>query len=328
MAVQIYVGGSWRSVSSIKVYSGGTWRTLNALKVEVLGTWRDAWGGALQAYASYNCGGYSPYLANITKLLFSSETVSQLSATLSLARYGLGQIWSNNAGYLAGGQANLSISSVIDKLTYSTETRSTISATLSAQRRDAVGSSSSSKGYFMNGYDGTNRLNSLESLTFSTEARATLLSSLATKSHAGSCQSSSKGYSGSGYNNGAQNSISFVNFSTEASGNCSNSLNQSRYNPAATYSSTKGYWAGGMPSVTSLESILFSTEAVSLVAQSYGNVGAGYGTSLTKGYFIAGSYTSNIYSFTFTTEAMQYMSIQQGYTSAYSSAVNYWNGSR
>ncbi|MCX6280798.1 MAG: hypothetical protein NTU51_02455 [Bacteroidetes bacterium] len=296
MAVQIYVGGSWRSVSSIQVYTGGVWRTLNALKVEVSGTWRDAWSAGLQAYASYNCGGYSPYLANITKLLFSNETVSQLSATLSLARYGLGQIWSNNAGYLAGGQANLSITNVIDN--------------------------------FMNGFDGTNRLNSLEALTFSTEARATLSSSLATKSHAGSCQSSAKGYSGSGYNNGAQNSISFVNFSTEASGNCLNSLGQSRYNPAATYSSTKGYWAGGMPSINSIESLLFSNETVGYVSQSYSNVGAGYGTSLTKGYFIAGSYSSNIYSFTFNTESMQYMSVSQGYTSSYSSAVNYWSGSR
>ena len=144
MAIQIYVGGSWRSVSSIQVFVGGQWKTLNALKVQVSSVWKDAWAASGPSPVNtYNCGGYynSPSWLNvIQRLAFSTETISTISATLSSGRQYMAPAYNSNYGYLMGGQISGSVLiNAIDRLAYSTETCSNISATLPTNTWTAAG---------------------------------------------------------------------------------------------------------------------------------------------------------------------------------------------
>ena len=323
------VGGYWRDVSSIKIFVNDQWRTLTALKIEVGNTWHDAWSSSsLQAFSAYNCGGYTPCTAVISKLLFSNESCANISATLSSARYSTAPVYSLLAGYLAGGQLATPITNVIDKLTYLSETRSVLSATLSGNRRDAGGVSSPAKGYFMGGYDGVSRLNIVQALTFSNETMATLSGTIYNKSHCIGFQSTIKGYVTGGYNGVALNNISFVSFSTEVMGTVSTGLVTARYSHFAVFSATKGYSGAGMPALSSVEALTFSNDTVGSVAASCTCSGPGSGDSLTKGYVIAGQYSTNIWALVFSTESLATISARNPTGLAYSDAVNYWNGSR
>jgi len=228
---------------------------------------------------------------------------------------------------MAGGMTSSSPVTTIDKITYATETRSTPLISLSGPRRDAAGSSSASKGYFMQGFDGNSRMNVLQSLTFSSETMATLSNFSSAKSHSAGLQSNTNGYSIGGYYTGALNSIHYVNFASDTPGALAATLGQARYNPGSTFSATFGFVAGGMPSITSVEKLNFSNLTNGYAGGSYSSTGPGSGTSLTKGYFIAGSYYSNCYSYTHATETQQYLSATN-YAAAYLLSVNYWSGTR
>jgi len=329
MPVQIYAGGSWHSVSAIKIYTGGQWKTLNALKVQVSTVWKDAWSvSSLQAINSYSCGGYTPYYNYISRFVFANETVSKITAVLSSARFSEGPVYSSVAGYIAGGQTSSNIVKVIDKLTFSTEATGVLFATLGGVRRDVAGCSAASSGFFLGGYDGTNRLNTLETFNFSNELVSALSALPLYKSHSVGVSSSTKGYAPGGYLTGAVGGNPYVVFSNGTAGQTSSQLVNARYSAAGTFSDVKGYVAGGYVSQSSTEAMPFSNETWGLISATYTGQGPASGTSLTKGYFMGGSYSNACYSFTFSNEVNNYISAVMAYTNSYAVAVNYWSGSR
>lgn len=102
--------------------------------------------------AAYPCGGDasgSPQ-NRIDKMLFSTESVSSLASGLSVARHGGASMHSLPAGFYAGGHG-ASFTSVIDRLQFSDDTVAAIGATVSSSRSRMSGVSSFVKGYMVGG---------------------------------------------------------------------------------------------------------------------------------------------------------------------------------
>ena len=104
-------------------------------------------GAANSGTAGYTFGGdadgSNPFTegTQIHKILFSNDTVSTLSATLSVPRYDGGAFAkSGTAAYAGGGNSTSGIVTSINKLLFSNETISTLSASLSVAKENLAGS--------------------------------------------------------------------------------------------------------------------------------------------------------------------------------------------
>jgi len=165
-------------------YSNDTRSTISA--VTVWGSDMSAEGCANGSTAGYWGGGSNggqggePFFADkITKLTFSTEATSTLSATLwSTIRYLYGMSNSGTAAYFSGGSyysGGWLVSNKYAKLAYSNETTSTLSATMSSQRYEGAGLADSGvAGYACGGSNAT----TVDKITFSNETSAALSTGL------------------------------------------------------------------------------------------------------------------------------------------------------
>lgn len=141
--------------------------------------------------AGYMAGGYgnttsptasSGLLTNIDKITYSSDAISTIGTTLDAGlNSGAGFSNGSTAGYMAGGNENVKVST-IRKLTFSSETRSTISATLSVAKTSQQGTSNTTTAGYIYGGSKVDEIYTdvIEKLTFSGETRSTIGATLAT----------------------------------------------------------------------------------------------------------------------------------------------------
>lgn len=150
-------------------------------------------GFANSGTAGYGAGGASDDGATkrniFAKLLYSNDTRSNLSATLTSARGATSAMAnSGTAGYISGGldSANASLSG-IDKLTFSNETKSTLSATLSTACYFAGSFSNNGvAGYICGGQTDTGYLNTIQKIDFSNDTKSTIAATLTREDRFGS----------------------------------------------------------------------------------------------------------------------------------------------
>ena len=110
--------------------------------------------------AGYFAGGVTASLntAVINKLTFATESISSLSATLTVALgFPAGMANSGVAGYSAGGYDDSSVyTSGIEKVTFPADTKTTLAATLSPGYAYLAGYANSGvAGYYAGGDDGS-----------------------------------------------------------------------------------------------------------------------------------------------------------------------------
>ena len=140
--------------------------------------------------AGYLAGGYdsgSNRLDSISKLIYSSEAESTISAVMSRARYETAAFSnSGSAGYMAGGYgtaygSNQGLMQLINKLTYSNENPSTLSATLTMIYNNSFGkygamgfADTGTAGYVAGGWAGIEDVEIIDKITFSNDSKSTL----------------------------------------------------------------------------------------------------------------------------------------------------------
>jgi hypothetical protein len=145
--------------------------------------------------AGYFAGGqnYSSvyyYQSFVDKLLFSDESRSTLTTTLSQSVLYQSACNSSLSGYFAGGyNGGNKYQSFIDKLLFSNETRTTLTATLSQSIDGQSACNSSLAGYFAGG-SASNFQSYIDKLLFSNDSRSTLSTTLSqTVVYQSACQS-------------------------------------------------------------------------------------------------------------------------------------------
>ena len=239
--------------------------------------------------AGYVAGGINyPSVYNTTqKNTYSSETMSNLGATFSAARFNNKGLTNSagTAGYHAGGQDLSVFYYIVSKLAYSGETYSNLSATLTQYRAGSgTAFNASVAGYFCGGYTGSTTLSSIDKLNFSGETVSVLGTS---NTFSGDNEG---GLSNTGYAayfvGGNQTGISKMPFSTEVSS--SSGATMPYQNTFSAYLSCPGNYgaiAGARvvyPAVTdAIQKMNFSTDtrtALSATLQTAGETST-YGTS-------------------------------------------------
>lgn len=230
---------------------------------------------------------------------------------------------STGIGYFIGGESrvqspqNYVTYGEIDGISFASETAVNPSSTLSQVRFGSFSSQSTTKGYVSGGVYSPNPsspvgtwLNSMENITFSTENTSTMAATLANVRYSGaSTQNTTNAYFLGGNSNGTvTKEVDGLVFSTESAINPSAILTNSSSSNSGLSSSLKGYTLGGY-TATAIESILFSTEATSVVGSTLpvGRSDAGSVQNTTiKGYIGGGqtpSSTTSIQGFVFSTES-------------------------
>lgn len=216
--------------------------------------------------AGYSAGAFSgtplENLSTVSKMLFSTETVSNLAGNLSSTRRHLGGFASTTNGYFVGG---FPTQNLMQKVVFSTDTVSLLPNNLNTGRA-LYGSAtqSSTHGFVFGGFSG---VTTIEKISFSTEtssllsapntfpAQATTLPSVASSTAA--------------YNLGGEVASSLVStvrkllFSNDTLSSLGDLLTSARRGQGF-HSSEAGYAVNGAS--TSVDKILFSTETVTRLA--------------------------------------------------------------
>jgi hypothetical protein len=279
--------------------------------------------------AGYGMGGSNGSdLTNISKLLFSSEVASSLSATLGTAVSLSAGVSSTVKGYVMGG---LPGTSAIQALTFSGETTSTLGATLSAARQRGTGLSSSTKGYHCGGQ--TSPVSAIEALTFVGETIATIAATLSPAVYqAGGGCSLSKGYLLGG-NNGSSpiNSIQALTYAGETISSIAGTLPSSIEPSDNVVSSTaKAYSLGASSATTAIVAFDFTSETASTLSAVLTNASrnAGGVSGTTKGYTMGGNVSAGtpdnyIQSFIYSSEASGVLAATLGTAKYSATGVQY-----
>jgi hypothetical protein len=202
--------------------------------------------------AGYFAGGYiyynnsDIYYSFIDKLLFSNESQSTLTVTLSRSVYRQSSCNSISSGYFAGGYCGPN-HSFIDKLLFYNESRTTLTATLSQSVYLPSACNSTLAGYFAGGSDSSDEMHSfIDKLLFSDESRSTLAVTLSQSvDNQQSCNSSLVGYFAGGYNSPCQSFIDKLLFSNETRTTLALTLSQTIVFQSVCNSTLSGYFAGG-----------------------------------------------------------------------------------
>jgi hypothetical protein len=223
-------------------------------------------------FAGGNNGSYQSF---IDKLLFSDESRSTLTTTLSQAVINPSACNSSLAGYFAGGyNGNGSIYySFIDKLLFSNDVRSTLITTLSRSISDQSACNSTSSGYFAGGANSGHK-NYIDKLLFSDNSLSTLSATLSqTVCSQSACNSTLAGYFAGGNVNSYQSYIDKLLFSNDSRSTLSAVLSQTISYQSACNSLLAGYFAGGYISGSNgsiyqsfIDKLLFSNESRSTLA--------------------------------------------------------------
>jgi trimeric autotransporter adhesin len=255
--------------------------------------------------------GYPNYASYANKLLFSTESVSQVDNVLDTGR-GIvsGMANSGTAGYTMGGMNSAGThTDSIRKLVFSDESSSTIAATYVAAVYGAAGfANSGTAGYFTGGRDNQNPQtlrNEFRKITFSTDAGSTLSATAGTPSVYASAFANS---GTAGYYSGGQivgfsytTRIEKLSFSGETRSTLGATLSSSRANSMGfANSGTAGYWAGGGAengsALTQVAKLTFSNDSVAAISATFSQGrfdGAGVAKSGTAGYVMGGNVTDS-----------------------------------
>jgi hypothetical protein len=217
--------------------------------------------------AGYFAGGWGYNTVSfIDKLLFSDESRSTLTATLSQTAAVQSACNSSIAGYFAGGSG---YKSYIDKLLFSDETRSTLTSTLSRSIESNFACNSTLAGYFAGGFD-VNDYSFIDKLLFSDESRSTLTATLSqTIDSQSACNSTLAGYfAGGAGSSGYKSYIDKLLFSDESRSTLETVLSQTVWDQSACNSTSVGYFAGGINDNDQnfIDKLLFSNETRSTLA--------------------------------------------------------------
>jgi len=259
-------------------------------------------------YAGYFMGGYQTSLSSaIQKFTHATELQSQLSATLTTAKYSTTGLSSTSKGYAAAGSDASGFVSAYDALTFSSETRATLSATMATNRRAAGGASNFSvAGYIAGGttIGSTSGMTAnIEKFTYSTEANSVSTTSLTQNSHGvnGGQNSGTAGYFAGGLRTYSpevyNNNIWKLSFSTDTVSSVTTMTNATYQNTILSNQGTciylfSGGNAGGAISGNPLAKVPFSTDTYSVISgESLTNAGGYQATSSelnNKGYFVGG----------------------------------------
>jgi hypothetical protein len=253
--------------------------------------------------AAYFAGGYDgSNLSGIDKILFSNDSKSTLSATLTSARSGgAGAANSGTAAYFAGGVLSWpTFTDGIDKIAFPADTKSTLSATLSTAVSSLGGfANSGTAAYFLGGYDGA-FLSRIDKIAFSADTKTTLAATLSvTRAYIQGCANSgTAGYITSGYGGAYQNNINKLAFSNDTVSVPSATMTiDGTDSSAAANSGTAGYWAGGASSNGSslrdiIDKVAFSNDTrttISAVLASAKYMMGGCANSGTAAYWAGGT---------------------------------------
>jgi hypothetical protein len=248
-------------------------------------------------YGYYGGGGPFPYMNTITRLDFSSETISLPGKNLPSSRGNLAAVSSSSYGYFGGGYNFPGIViSTITRLDLSNETISDPGKNLPVANINIAATSSSSYGYFGGGGSGiTAYLCTITRLDFSNETISLPGKNLpAIRNNLAATSSSSYGYFGGGFDSSIRLCvISRLDFSSETISDPGRNLPTSRQTLAETSSNSYGYFGGGFapPIICTITRLDFSNETVSdpgknlpgsrersvaTKSSSYGYFGGGY----------------------------------------------------
>lgn len=255
--------------------------------------------------------GYPNYSSYANKLLFSSESISQVNNVLDEGR-GIvsGMANSGTAGYSMGGMnAAGTHTNSIRKLVFSDESSSTLSATYVAAVYGAVGfANSGTAGYFTGGRDNQSPQtlrNEFTKITFSTDAGSTLSATASVPSvyASGFANSGTAGYYSGGQIAGFSYTtrIEKLTFSGETRSTLGATLSSSRANSMGfANSGTAGYWAGGGAengsALTQVAKLTFSNDSLAAISATFSQGrfdGAGVAKSGTAGYVMGGNVTDS-----------------------------------
>jgi hypothetical protein len=189
--------------------------------------------------AGYFAGGYyyngnTYYYSFIDKLLFSNESRSTLTSTLSRSIVEQSACNSTLAGYFACGAIGNTNQSFIDKLLFSDEPLFRLTAILSHSVYSPSACNSSLAGYFSGGYGG-NYQNFIDKLLFNDESRSTLAATLSQSvGYQSACNSTLAGYFAGGSSGGSyQSFIDKLLFNNESRSTLTTTLSQSIYRQSA-----------------------------------------------------------------------------------------------
>jgi hypothetical protein len=252
--------------------------------------------------AGYFAGGNNgSYQSFIDKLLFSNESRSTLTATLSRSVINQSTCNSSLDGYFAGGYDGSNCYSFIDKLLFSNDSRSTLAVILSQSVRAPSACNSTLAGYIAGGinYNNGNIFQSfIDKLLFSNELRTTLATVLSRSVVSQSaCNSTLAGYISGGWNNGTYYSfIDKLLFNDESRSTLAAVLSQSIERLFACNSTLAGYFAGGgntggcQTSQSFIDKLLFSSESRTTLAATLSHTiwGQSACNSTLSGYFTGG----------------------------------------
>jgi hypothetical protein len=250
----------------------------------------------------YFAGGYNGSNNDqsfIDKLLFSNDSRTTLTVTLSQSVCCQSACNSTLAGYFTGGD-NSNYQSFIDKLLFSNDSRTTLSTTLSQTIAMQSACNSSLAGYFAGGSNSNIFYSFIDKLLFSNEYRTTLATILSqTIGLQSACNSTLAGYFAGGYyyNGSAGYYYSFIDkllFSNESRSTLTATLSQSVELQSACNSTLSGYFAGGNGSY--IDKLLFSNESRSTLTATLSQsvYWQSACNSTLAGYF-AGGQTASIY---------------------------------
>ena len=184
-----FYGGSCLSNAGVKGYYCGGNKYPIVSTIQLLTFSTEAWstsgtslnyapltGGSFNnnAVAGYVLGTYTGSTSQIDKVLFSNDSVSTLSATLSPA-----------GGYVSGGMGDAGVAgyvknygspyTTIQKITFATDAHSALSATATKSKYQPQTSATGTAGYFIGGKtDATNASAVVERLEFPAETVSTI----------------------------------------------------------------------------------------------------------------------------------------------------------
>lgn len=263
----------------------------------------------------YFVGGFTSGVVNsslIDDINFTSETSSQISATLSTAKRLGGSVSGTAKGYFGGGFAGARTNQ-ISALSFDGETTANLSATLNTAKMYTSGASGPTKGYYLGGDTSvaTNVIEDQDYLSDTSDVIGATLSGNRFNPAQAACSNLAAFVAGGSNGSGSLSSIDKFTFSTTTASIISATLNVTQQPGVSVCSATKGYIAGGDTNTTIIEDINFLNETSNAISAtlSTGVVYTGGVSSTTKGYIGGGASTgtgvgSQIQALTFSSETI------------------------
>ncbi len=267
--------------------------------------------------SGYFGGGYDgSNLSRVDKFAFADDSKSTLSTGLSVARYNMGAMASDVAGYFAAGASG---SDVVDKFAFSDDSRTTLSTGMSANDWvELAGMASSTAGYLGGGRRHGSNSTTIDKFAFSNDGRTTLSTGLSTgRRGLGGFESSTAGYmaGGHGPDSGAtyHTTVDKFAFSNDARSTLSTGLSSARAWLAGMNSDDAGYIAAGNTGskVNTVDKFAFSNDARSTLGTGLSSVRDWLGAmdSAAAGYVSGGfSSTDDVDKFAFADDSRTVLS--------------------